>query len=494
MGRDVQGGDWSHEQKQRYREKVSQNLDVFAKLLANASFESDEPMTGMEMELYLVDSALQPSFSNAEVLQVIDHPAFQTELAQYNVELNVNPRVLEGGALIELEHDLRSALNQAQDRATQTGASLVQIGILPTLMPDHLAGDWMSDNLRYAALNDAIMRQRGENMRIDIQGSTGERLAMYMDSIAPESACTSVQLHLQVAPHRFAACWNAAQALAGPQVALAANSPFFCGKALWHETRIPLFMQSIDTRSEELANQGVRPRVCFGDRWITSIFDLFEENVRYYPALLPEISDEDPIAVLEAGQVPELDELRLHNGTVYRWNRPIYDTSGGKPHLRVENRVLPAGPSVIDVLANAALYYGALARLIDDERPLWTQMSFETAEANFTAGARDGMNARMYWPGHRSITPDELTLRHLLPLADEGLRSWGVDAPVRDRYLSVIEGRCRTRQNGATWQLDCVHRLEAAGADRRSALDGMLARYAEHMHANEPVHTWPLPA
>ena len=179
---------------------------------------------------------------------------------------------------------------------------------------------------------------------------------------------------------------------------------------------------------------------------------------------------------------------------MYRWNRPIYDTAGGRPHLRVENRVLPAGPTVRDVMANAALYYGALAKLADDDRPLWTHMSFETAAANFTNGARDGMDARLYWPGYRSVTPDELVLRVLLPMADAGLASWGVSTAAREEYLSVIEGRCQTRQNGATWQLECVARLEEAGADRRSALRGMLQRYSEHMHTNEPVHTWPLPS
>jgi gamma-glutamyl:cysteine ligase YbdK (ATP-grasp superfamily) len=494
MGAELSGGEWSHEQRQRYREKVRQDLDVFERMLANSSFDGDEPMTGMEMELYLVDADNQPSFTNAQVLKAIAHEAFQTELGRFNVELNVLPRLLEGDAAFTLEADLRAALNDAHVKAEGLGAHLVQIGILPTLMPEHLAGNWMSDNRRYTALNDSIMRARGENLRIDIHGETGERLAMYVESIAPESGCTSVQLHLQVLPQQFAACWNAAQALAGPQVAIAANSPFFGGKALWHETRIPLFTQATDTRPEELANQGVRARVPFGDRWITSIFDLFEENVRYYPALLPEVSDEDPVAVLESGQAPALHELRLHNGTIWRWNRPVYDTVGGRPHLRVENRVLPAGPSVADVIANAMFFYGLTRRLMSEDRPIWTQMSFESAETNFINAARDGMFARLYWPGHRSVTPDELVLRHLLPLAEAGLADWGASAAVRERYLSIIEGRCLTRQNGATWQLDCVRSLEAGGADRRSALQGMMARYVEHMHDNQPVHTWPLPS
>ena len=215
------------------------------------------------------------------------------------------------------------------------------IGILPTVTENHLNGEALSANPRYALLNEQIFAARGEDLHIQIEGV--ERLSTYADTIAPEAACTSVQFHLQVAPSSFARAWNAAQAMAGVQVAVGANSPFFFGKELWRETRIALFEQATDTRPEELKAQGVRPRVWFGERWITSIFDLFEENVRFFPALLPICETEDPVEVLERGDTPELFELRLHNGTIYRWNRPIYDVVRGRPHLRVENRITPAG-------------------------------------------------------------------------------------------------------------------------------------------------------
>jgi hypothetical protein len=292
----------------------------------------------------------------------------------------------------------------------------------------------------------------------------------------------------------FADHWNAAQVLAGPQLALGANSPFFFGHRLWAESRIEVFSQAADTRSVELKNQGVRPRVFFGERWITSIFDLFEENVRYFPALLPEISEEDPQAVLDAGGVPSLAEMRLHNGTIYRWNRPIYDIVNGRPHLRVENRVVPAGPTIIDTMANSAFYYGTLRMLAQEDRPIWTRMSFAAAEDNFLSGARDGIDSRQYWPGRGDLPATELVLRHLLPLAHEGLRQWGVSDAVRERYLSVIEGRCLTGVNGATWQVHAVERLEARGLDRPEALRQMLSHYADNMHANVPVHEWELPA
>jgi len=494
MGAEVSAQSYTREERQRYREKVRQNLDVFEQMLATAQFDFDKPLTGLEIELNLVDEAYQPKFGNAEVLEHIADPDYQTELAQYNIELNVAPRPLPGDEALGLEQDLRDSLNKADQRAQEVGARIVPIGILPTIMPEHFAGEWISENNRYTALNDSIFVARGEDIYLDIDGPTGERLAMFSDSIAPESACTSVQLHIQVAPSEFANYWNAAQAIAGPQVAMAANSPFFFGRRLHAETRIALFTQATDTRPIELRNQGVRPRVWFGERWVTSIFDLFEENVRYFPALLPESGDEDPVAVLASGRAPELSELRLHNGTVYRWNRPIYDTVDGKPHLRVENRVLPAGPTICDVMANAAFYYGLVRNLAQEDRPVWTQMSFAAAAHNFTECSRRGMDARVYWPGFGEVGVDELVLRHLLPMAYGGLSDWGVAGAVMDRYLPIIEGRATAGANGATWQSDTVSAFEAGGTDRATALRQMLELYVENMHTNEPVHTWRVPA
>lgn len=494
MGAEVSGVDWNHQDRQRYREKVRQDLDVFERMLASHRFDADQPTTGFEVEMSLVDADLRPDRRNTELLAVLDDESVVPELGRFNVELNVAPRVLMGDKAFGLEQDLVDALARIRAAGAEVGCNPVTIGILPTVMPEDLSRGWMSPNARYVALNEAIMRARGEDILIDIEASPGERLAFYCESIAPEAACTSLQLHLQVAPQRFASVWNAAQAIAGPQVAVAANSPFFCGRSLWHETRIELFRQAADTRSVELVNQDVRPRVPFGDRWITSIFDLFEDNVRYYPALLPEMSEEDPVAVLESGAAPALSELMLHNGTVYRWNRPIYDTIGGRPHLRVENRVLPSGPTPVDMVANAALYYGLLGVLSLEERPIWTQMSFSAAESNFRRGARDGLLGQMYWPGFSTLSADELVLRHLLPLARDGLDAAGVAAEVIDRYLGVVEGRCLSRQNGAVWQIECVRRLEESGADRAKALRQMLAAYVEFSEANEPVHTWDLPS
>ena len=431
-----------------------------------------------------------PAMCNAPVLEAIADAAFQTELGQFNVEINIPPRLLESGVFGELETEIRRSLNHAEDRARGVGAHMMMIGILPTIADRHLNVSAFSESPRYQLLNEQIFAARGEDLEISINGV--ERLQTFADTIAPEAACTSVQLHQQVEPEAFASYWNAAQAIAGIQVAVGANSPFFFGKELWRETRIALFEQATDTRPEELKAQGVRPRVWFGERWITSIFDLFEENVRYFPALLPVCEDEDPVETLERGDVPELAELRLHNGTVYRWNRPIYDVVRGRPHVRVENRLLPAGPSVVDILANAAFYYGLVRSLTADERPVWSRMSFSAAEDNLHAGARAGIEARVYWPGVGEVPVSELVVRRLLPLAHEGLEQADVAAADRERLLGIIERRCVEHTNGAAWQAAAFQRLYGErGLDRGDALRELTVHYRDLMHSNEPVHTWP---
>jgi hypothetical protein len=489
MGQDVDKTQFTREDRQQYRQKVRRCLDVFARMLAESRFDIERRTMGLEIELNLTSPDGDPAMVNDKVLELIADDDFQTELGQFNIEINIPPGRIEGRVFSELETAVRASLNHADDMADQADADVVMTGILPTLRPEHLTEATFSHNPRYLLINEQVFAARGEDIQISIDGV--ERLSTYADTIAPEAACTSVQLHLQVAPETFAAHWNAAQAIAGVQLAIGANSPFFFGKELWRETRIALFEQATDTRSDELKAQGVRPRVWFGERWITSIFDLFEENVRYFPSLIPELSDEDPVAELAAGRAPRLSELRLHNGTIYRWNRPVYDVVDGRAHLRVENRVLPAGPTVVDMMANAAFYYGALRALSEEDRPLWTQMSFAAAQSNFFAAARNGIAAKLYWPGMGTISADELVLRQLLPLADEGLRRWQVSAAVRDRYLGVIEGRAKTGLNGAAWQVRTVAALqEQDGLTRPRALAEMLRRYAELMHSNEPVHTW----
>ncbi len=490
MGRDVPAITVSQQDRRRYREKVRQCLDVLARMLRDSWFETSTRQVGLEVEVNLVDDSGTASMRSPDVLDAIGDPSWAPELGRFNIEVNIPPRPLCGDALDQLEAQLLASLKHADQRARDVGSRLAMVGILPSLQQADVGEDAMSENPRFWLLNEQICAARGEDARISIEGP--EHLLTHVDNIMAEAACTSVQCHLQVSPEAFGSYWNAAQAIAGVQVALAANSPYLFGRELWRETRITLFQQATDTRPEELQVQGVRPRVWFGERWITSVFDLFEENIRYFPALLPLCADEEPLAELERGAVPELAELTLHNGTVYRWNRPVYAVTDGRPHLRVENRVLPAGPTAADITANAAFYYGLVRALADAERPIWTQMSFAAAGENLTEAARHGIDASLYWPGLGVVPATELTLRRLLPLAREGLARWGVEPRHADRCLGIIEQRCLAGRTGATWQAETVHLLEHRGRlDRGAALRRMTQRYIEHMHTNEPVHSWP---
>ncbi|MFC8420187.1 glutamate-cysteine ligase family protein [Streptomyces sp. NPDC057236] len=496
MGEKVVAGQFDLSDRQRYREKLRSCLTGLERLLAEKRFDRPKNLMGLEIELNLAGADGMPRMLNAQVLERIASRDFQTELAMFNLEVNIAPHRLGGRVFDRLDEELRTSLTYADRKAGEVDAGIMMIGILPTLDRDDLVSSNLSDVDRYALLNEQIVAARGEEFTLDIDGV--ERLSCTSKSIAPEAACTSVQLHLQVTPERFAGVWNAAQAVAAAQIAVGANSPFLFGRELWRESRPPLFQQSTDTRPPELQAQGVRPRTWFGERWVTSAFDLFEENLRYYPALLPLCDDEDPLEVLDRGGVPSLAELVLHNGTVYRWNRPVYGIADGVPHLRVENRVLPAGPTVTDVIANAAFYYGVVRALAEDSRPVWTRLPFEAAAANFDAACKHGIDARLTWPrrgrlgGLGEVDAVTLVRDELLPLAEAGLDAWGIEPADRDLYLGVIEERCRRRVNGATWQAATFHRALDLGLGREAALAATTRRYRELMEQGDPVHSWPV--
>jgi hypothetical protein len=491
MGREVPAITITRQDRRAYREKLRTCLQVFERMLLESRFDAGPCRVGLEIEFNLVDSLGYAAMTNADVLAAIDDPAWTSELGQFNVELDSDPAILSGSVFSLIEASVANTLAHAVKRAEDAGSRMLMVGILPSLRHSDIDAHTISSNPRFKLLNDEMLAARGEEMRICIDGK--ERLLAYVDHILPEAACTSVQCHIQVSPDMFGCYWNAAQAVAGVQVALGANSPYLFGRELWRETRITLFKQATDTRSEELKRQGVRPRVWFGERWIDSVTELFEENLRYFPALLPLCDDEEPSSVLDQGQTPHLAELTLHNGTVYRWNRPVYAVANGKPHLRVENRVLPAGPTLTDVLANAAFYYGLVHELAEAEPPVWTHMPFAAAAANLEAGARHGLEAVIFWPGYGDAPVTDLTLRHLLPLAAQGLERWCVDPADATRLLSIIERRCLLHQNGASWQVASVRRLQDRGlADRGEALRLMTQDYIGRMNTKEPVHDWPI--
>ncbi|MFD3656897.1 glutamate-cysteine ligase family protein [Streptomyces sp. NPDC058620] len=494
MGEKVVAGAFDLSDRRAYRDKLNQCLEGLGRLLAERRFERPRNLMGLEIELNLAGADGMPRMMNAEVLQRIASKDFQTELGMFNLEVNIVPHRLSGRVFDQLAEELRTGLAYAHRKAGEVDAGIMMIGILPTLGREDVVSANLSQVDRYTLLNDQMAAARGEDFALDIEGV--ERLVLTSPSIAPESACTSVQLHLQVTPARFADVWNAAQAIAPVQVALGANAPFLFGKELWRESRPPLFQQATDVRPPELCNQGVRPRTWFGERWISSAYELFEENLRYFPPLLPICDDEEPLRVLDEGRVPLLAELVLHNGTVYRWNRPVYGLSGGVPHLRVENRVLPAGPTVTDVIANAAFYYGLVRALAEEPRPVWTRLPFAAAAENFDTACRHGIDAELLWPrpgrsvGVTRVPAVKLVRDELLPLAAAGLDAWNIEPADRDLYLGVIEERCKRRMNGASWQVDTYHRALEAGLGRDAALAATTRRYGELMQAGEPVHTW----
>ena len=492
MGQDIGEVRFTREDRQRYREKVKRNLDVLRRMLEGGAFETQRKLIGVEVEFYVVDGDGEPMMINAELLSRLESEDFQTELAQFNIEFNLAPHKLSDRVFAEIEEELESSFGHAHRRARELDAHVMMIGILPTVEDLHVTIQSLSHNRRYHLLNEQVLEARGEDVQLDIAGE--ERLSLHVPSIALEAAATSVQLHLQVSAQGFARTYNAAQAISAAQVAMGANSPFLLGKQLWQETRIALFEQIIDTRTEELAAQGVRPRVWFGDGWIDSVMDLFDENVRYFPALLPIVEDEDPEALLAEGSVPHLPELTLHNGTIWRWNRPVYGVARGKPHLRVENRVLPAGPTMVDTVANAAFYVGLVRGVAELDEPIERQLPFELAARSFREAARNGIGAELYWPGPGILPATTVVLDHLLPLAHRGLDAWRIDPAHREHYLGIIEQRARLGRNGAWWQVAAHDRVrERHGLDRREALVEVTRHYMAGMRANAPVHTWELP-
>ena len=494
MGREIGSTEYTRSQRTRYRRELRRNLDLFETFLDTAEFV-DEGTVGVELEMNLADrDSMAPALIADTLLEDLDDEQYVHEIGRFNLEANLPVTHPEGTGLRELETALGAAVDRADAAAQARGARVVPVGHLPTISEDLFADEaWRAPGARYEALESSVMEARGEEITLRIEGE-GRGVDTTFDSIAPESACTSMQLHLQVPPEQFAAAWNAAQAIAGPQVALAANSPFLLGRRLWHETRIPTFVQALDTRPPEYAAQGVRPRVWFGERWITSMFDLFEENVRLFPALIPESREMAEEPLLTEGHSLRLHELMLHNGTVWRWNRPIYDPGTDVPHLRLENRLLPAGPTAADMAANAAFFYGIVRSLVHERRPLWSRMSFEQADESFQQCARWGLEARVRWPKVGRVRVADLLQQHLIPQAMEGLRELGADPAVVARYEEILTERARTGRNGARWQIDTVTSLELRGGTREQALAEMTRLYRAAVDSGEPVHAWQVPA
>ncbi len=439
-------------------------------------FADEEPTGGFEMEAWLVDEAGRPAPINKRFLERLDDPLVVTELAKFNVELNTPPQRLRDGALSAMQRELENTLASCRLVAGELGARMVMVGILPTATESDLGLANISDLQRYWALNEQVLRLRGGRpLVIDIAGR--DHLHLVHDNVMLEAAATSMQVHLQIPQARAVRVYNAAQILAAPMVAACANSPYFCGRSLWEETRIPLFEQSVAVNaSDDPERGGPTNRVCFGSSYLRqSMLECFQENLRDFEILLPSTVDAPPAT---------LSHLRLHNGTIWRWNRPLIGFGDdGTPHLRLEHRVIPAGPSVVDSIANAALFYGLVESLSTMQPPPETHVPFEQARAAFYEAARRGLDARIPWAGAAEVAIQHLLLDQLLPQAEQGLNALGLDDADIRLYLGVIEARLRTGRNGARWQRILV---EERGAD----LARMTAAYIEGQESGAPVHEW----
>ncbi|WP_437279021.1 CBS domain-containing protein [Sorangium sp. So ce375] len=485
----------SDEQHRTFMRALLDDVEALERLLQEDRIESGVRRIGAEQEMFLVDRALRPAPVALEVLERAADGRLTTELARFNLEANLTPLPFGGDCLRRLEAELSDVIGRAARAARAVGADVLLTGILPTLR----AGDLRLGNLtpapRYHELNRALLRLRQGDFRVSIHGL--DELEMTHDNILLESCNTSFQVHLQVGAREFASLYNLAQAVTAPVLAAAVNSPLLLGQRLWHETRIALFETSVDTRPTEPEGRQHRPRVHFGDGWVQGgVLDLFREDIARFRVVMTAETGEPAAAVLARGEVPDLKALRVHNGTVYRWNRPCYGALAGIAHLRIESRALPAGPTVIDEVANAAFFFGLMSGLADEHPRIDLEMPFEDAKANFFAAARHGLKAQLTWIGGRSLPAPELILSRLLPAARAGLSAAGIDAADIDRYLGVVEERVRCGQTGAQWALGSFAAMAGRGTSElrcRALCAAMLARQQEEARggvAGRPVHAW----
>ena len=477
------------EELRLFSRALLRDLRAFEHMLEQGLFETKIRRIGAEQEMFLVDQDFRPALNAVEILDLIDDPHFTTELGRFNLECNLDPITLGNSALRRLESQLNEFLMKVRDAAHQLDTEVVLSGILPTLEKSDLTLDNMTPRARYSALNEAMNRMRGERYHLYIKGR--HELNITHDNVMLEACNTSFQVHFQVKPENFVRLYNIAQAVAAPVVAAAVNSPLLFGRQLWRETRIALFQQSVDTRSPAGHMRQLPPRVSFGRQWVKeSVAEIFKEDISRFRVLMSTDIDEDPFEVLARGEAPRLAALRLHIGTIYRWNRPCYGiSSNGTAHLRIENRVLPAGPSPIDEIANAALWFGLLNgvdRLYGDVTEV---MDFDVTRENFVAACRQGLTAHLNWPEREDVSAQELLLEELLPLARDGLKDLDIDSADIDRYLGLIEERVRSLRTGAQWLVDSYSSMKKEG-NRSECLSALVAATLSRQRTGKPVHTW----
>ncbi len=476
----------------RFAGRLRENLKALEELLRRPGFGVGRPTLGAELEMFLVDEAGIPVPYNQKVLDGANDDRVTVELARFNLEVNARPVGLSGRSFSTLEHELSGLLAKVRASAQSHGARVAVIGILPTLTPLQLGPDAMTKRARYRALSTGILGSRERPLRVRIDGD--DPLDLEWDEVTLQGANTSFQMHLRVDPKDFARVYNAAQIATAPALAISGNSHFFLGHRLWEETRIALFKQATDDRSDLRSPDRAASRASFGHGWLREgALELFHEGVALHAPMIPLCGeDEDSLAVVRAGGVPQLSELRLHNGTIWTWNRAVYDPGDGG-HLRIEFRPLPAGPTMKDMLASSAFLIGLTLALAEEMEWMLPALPFDFAERNFYRSAREGLDAELLWPSMAPPSPRPMRAadlaRELLPWAERGLRSAGVDASEVSELLGLVSNRLDVELTGARWQRRRVDRLEPE-LGRVEALREMLDEYMERSASGRPVHTW----
>jgi len=486
MGTEITRERFDERDYARFRERLERCLSDLGQLLSRPGFGTGPATIGAELELFLVDDAARPLPVNQAVRDLAADPRIALELNRFNLELNASPAPLAGRPFAALARELGELLTRVGHAARAYGGRIALIGILPTLSRAHLDLGAVTDAARFRALDNALRRLRQGPFQIRISGA--EPLELTSEHVTPEGANTSFQVHLRVAPAEFTRVYNAVQLATAPALAAAGNSPVFLGRSLWEETRIALFKQSVEDRGRSGLRRGPS-RTTLGTGWLRGgALELFTESVRLHEPLLPLVSDAAP------GEPPGLAELRLHQGTVWRWNRAIYDPACGG-HLRIEMRALPAGPTVTDMLANAAFLLGLTLWLADQDQRWTYAVPFERADHGFYRAAQYGLAAELSWPSGRGdqvrTGPAAVLVPGLLPAARQGLLGAGVAAAEADRLLGVIGARVATGQTGSAWQRATLAAAER-GRSRDQALAVMLDRYLACAATGQPVHTWPV--
>lgn len=482
----------TREEEQQFVRYLLKDTAALERMLREEWFETDPLRIGAEQEMCLVDRFWKPMHINLEALETIGDDSFTSELANFNLEANLAPLPFGGDSLSQMHHNLKTTLDRAQVKVKELGANLMLCGILPTIRKADVEIANITPLDRYRALMDGLKALRGEAFELRITGM--DELNMKQDTAMLEACNTSFQVHLQVTPDQFVQRYNFAQAIAGPVLAAAVNSPMLFGRRLWQETRIALFQQSIDIRTLTEHFRERSPRVTFGTDWLrNSLMEIYREDVARFKVLLVTDVDEDVFEKMNQGITPKLRALNIHNSTVYRWNRPCYGISpNGKPHLRIENRVFPAGPSLPDAVANAAFWLGLMNGMEDQYPDISKVMDFSDAKSNFFAAARFGMDTQFTWVNDKKISPAELILTELLPIARQGLEKRNIKREDIDRYLGIIQGRVESCNTGSRWIMQSFNKLAKTGLQRDEIMTSITSSIYEHQHEGKPVHEWEL--